>query len=236
MFVQDEAVWVVVADDNPVFLSESDQLFVEFHAGIGSCRHIRVVGPHQLDVRKVHLFQLFEVRLPAQFLFQLVRDQIGLDQFAYRTVGRITRIGNQHAVARIQECQRDVQDSLFGTDQRLDFRFRVEIHVIPFFIPVGKTFTQFGNTDIRLITVFVRLMSMFAQCLDCPFRRRKVGTAYAEVDHVFTCGIHFGYFFQFPGKVVFLYATYTVSGCNCFTHFVFLLHIRLIFLSLLSTV
>ena len=65
MLVQDEAVRVVVADDDAVLLSEGDQLFVEFHAGVGACRHVRVVGPHQLDVRQVQLLQFLEVRLPA---------------------------------------------------------------------------------------------------------------------------------------------------------------------------
>ena len=130
---------------------------------------------------------------------------------------------------------RDMQDTFFGADERLDLCFRVQVYVVPRLVPVGESLTQFRYAHVRLIAVLVRFTGMFTQRLDGLFRRWKVGATHAKVDDVLACGIHLGYFLQFLGEVVFLYATYTVSGCNI-THFVFLLHIRLIFLSLLLTV
>ena len=46
LFVQDKAVRVVIHDDDILAACEVYQTFVEFRSGVGSCRHIRIVGPH----------------------------------------------------------------------------------------------------------------------------------------------------------------------------------------------
>ena len=59
------------------------------------------------------------------------------------TICRISRVRNQYAIPRIQECQRDMQDTFFGADERLDLCFRVQVYVIPRLVPVGESLTQF---------------------------------------------------------------------------------------------
>ena len=61
-------------------------------------------------------------------------------------------IRNQYAIPRIQECQRDMQDTFFGADEWLDLCFRVQVYVIPRLVPIGESLTQFRYAHVRLIT------------------------------------------------------------------------------------
>ena len=55
LVVEDEAIGIVVYDDDVVLLCKTHQTLVGLHAGRSACRHIGIVGPHQLYTRKVHL-------------------------------------------------------------------------------------------------------------------------------------------------------------------------------------
>ena len=233
MLVEDEAVGIVVADDNAVTMSEIDQFPVELHARIGAGRHIGIIGPHQLDARQVHLLQGLEIGLPAESLFQLIRNDFGLDQLADRRVGRITRIGHQYAIARIQESERDVKDSLLGADQRLDLALGIQFHLIPGLVPVRERLAQFRNADVWLVAMLVGLAGMLAQGVDCLVGRWQVRAADAQINDVLAGRVHLGDLFQLLGKIVFLNGADPIGGLYV-TCFAFHLCILLISLSLLS--
>ena len=55
-----------------------------------------------------------------------------------------------------------MQDTLLGTDQRLDFRLGIQLYAIPSPIPICEALTQLGNTDMGLIAMLVRLVGMGA--------------------------------------------------------------------------
>ena len=80
--VQDEAVWVVVHNDKVVAQGEIYQFFVRLAPGVGTRRHVGIVGPHDFHARQVHFFQGFEVRLPAVFGQQVIIGDSLAEDFA----------------------------------------------------------------------------------------------------------------------------------------------------------
>ena len=177
MFVQDEAVRVVVDDDDAFAAGEVHQLPVQPGGGVGSGGHIGVVGPHQLHAAQVHLLQFVEVGHPAVLLLQVVVHHFRSQYLAQRGVGGITGIGNQHLLAGIDEGERDVQDAFFGADERLYLRAGVEVHVVPLLVPAGKTLTQFGDADVGHIAVSVGVAGGFTKGVYGLFGGRHIGAS-----------------------------------------------------------
>ena len=72
MIVEDEAIWIIMADNDSVATAKSDQLFEQSLVSVGTGRHIRVVCPHQFNAGEAaglplghDLLQRVEVGLPA---------------------------------------------------------------------------------------------------------------------------------------------------------------------------
>ena len=80
--IQDEAVRVVVHYNNTFTTGEIYQTFIHLHGGIGSCRHVGIVGPHQFYATQIHLFQFIEVGHPAGIFFQIVIYDFCTQDFA----------------------------------------------------------------------------------------------------------------------------------------------------------
>ena len=128
-------------------------------------------------------------------LTNLRTDYIGLYQFAYRRVSGIARIGNQNAIAGIERGHGDMENSFLGTDKRLNFVGGIQFHFEPFCIPIGKSFAQFRDTNIRLVAMHSRIARRCAKGFHSGSRRWHVRTSYAGADYIQSPGIHFGYFF-----------------------------------------
>ena len=109
--VEYERVRVVVDHHYVVATREIDQSLVGLHACIASCGHVWIVGPHQLDVREVHLLQLLKVGLPTVVFLQVVVDHLCTKNLAQRRVGGIARIWHEHFLAWIDEGEGDVQNA-----------------------------------------------------------------------------------------------------------------------------
>ena len=81
--VQDKAVWVVVYNHNIMAACKVYQLFIQFHRGVRSGRHIGIVGPHNLDAAQVHLLQFIKIGLPMVVFAQMcIRDRGWIDYLA----------------------------------------------------------------------------------------------------------------------------------------------------------
>lgn len=105
LVVEYEAVRVVVDNDDVVASPEVDQLFKQFARGRSAGRHVRIVDPHEFHAREVAFVECVKVGLPPVLFAQFIRNDAGLGQSAYRGVGRVSRVGNQHAVAGIEKSQ-----------------------------------------------------------------------------------------------------------------------------------
>ena len=213
---EDETVWIVVADEYPVPAAEVHQPAVEFRIGRRSRGHIGVVRPHHLHPAQVHRLQRLEIRLPAKGFHQVVAHDFRFAQAGGGIVGRISRIRHQHLVARVQEGQRDDQDSLFGARQRLDFGRWIQRHPIPARIPVREGFPQFGDAHIGLIGVHSVAHGGGAQGIDGRLRRTPVRGPYAKIDHGLGAAVrvHPGDLLVLHRKVVFLDATGAICWLN----------------------
>ena len=130
LLAQDEAVRIIIHNNDAMLLGKLHQSFVGLHLRSATSRHIGIVGPkqtglggqspcssHRGDSPRDNFFQLVEIGLPAIVLTQVVIHDIGTQNLRQRSIGRIARIGYQHAVARIDESQRDMQDTLFRANQ-----------------------------------------------------------------------------------------------------------------------
>ena len=147
-----------------------------------ACRHVRIVGPHDLDSAQVHLLQSIEIRLPAVFFAEVICHNLRLDQFRRRRVCRITRIRHQNLVSLVQKSQGDQQYGFLGADQRLYFCLRVELYSIPAGIPLGESLAQLRQADIALVGVAAGLEGRGAEGADGLLRRHPVWRADAEID------------------------------------------------------
>ena len=237
VIVQNEAVWVVVTDDDAVPTPKVDQALQQLVRRVRTCRHVRIIGPHQLDrwaQRRLtfghEVLQRLKVGLPSARRLKRVRNQLRTHQTAHRAISRVSRVGHQDAFAGVEEGHRDVQDALFRPDERQHFTFRIQRDAIPLFVPRRVASTQLGHTRVGLIAVHIGACHLAPERLDSHLRRRQVGAADAEADHAFTGGIHGRHFLQFLGEVILLHRTDAIGRpyAKCF---VFLVHIRPVFSS-----
>ena len=110
--VEDEGIGVVVDHHNVMAACEINKTLVGLHAGITTCGHVGIVGPHELYLGEVHLLQLFEVRLPSVVLHEVVVHHLGAENLAQRGVGGIAGVGHEHLLAGVNEGEGYMQYAL----------------------------------------------------------------------------------------------------------------------------
>ena len=76
--IQDETVRIVIADQDTVPAAEIRQFPIQLHGSRSSCRHVRIIRPHDLHSGQIHLLQRIEIRLPSVAGLQVIRNQSGL--------------------------------------------------------------------------------------------------------------------------------------------------------------
>ena len=190
-----------------MLISKVHNLLIKFGSGLRSCRHVGIVGPHDFHTAEVHFLQSLKVRLPAVFFRKIVCNYVSTNQVGSRRISRIARIRYQHLVALVYESHADEEDSLFRTEERLDFAVRVQCYLIISFVPVCKCLSECRETHITLISMVTGLGSSFLQCSYGLSGRHTIRSPDTEVyDFVFSFRnagvVKFVYFFQFPGKIV----------------------------------
>ena len=205
LLVEDEAIGIVVDDDDVVILCKLHQSLVGLTTRIATRRHVGIVGPHQLHVREIHLLQFVEVGLPPIVLTQVVIHNLRTQYLRERCIGGIARIGHEHLVARIHESEGDVEDTLLRTDERLYLRLGVEIDIIPTLVEVGHRLAELWRSHRGLISVGTGVVGHFTELLDGLWRWRHIGTADGEADDILTFSIQLGYLLQLTAEVVFTY-------------------------------
>ena len=131
MVVEDEAVGIVVDDDDTLAAGKVDQALIQLGRGIGTGGHVGIVGPHELHTAEVHTLQLLEVGHPSILLLEVVVHHLGTEQTAQRGVGGVARIRHEHLFARVHESQRHVQYTLLGANEWLYLALGVELHAVP---------------------------------------------------------------------------------------------------------
>ena len=197
-----------------MLLGEAYQSLVGLHTGIATRRHIRIVRPHEFHLRKIHLFEFIEVWLPAIVLTQIVVHNLRTKYFAQRCVGGIAGIGHQYLVARIDEGEGDMQNTLFRTYQRQDLRLWVEIYVVPTLVEASHRLTEFWRTHRGLIAVGIRLMSHLTEFVDGLGGRWHIRTAHGETDDILALGIQLRHFLQFPTEIILTDERQALCGFN----------------------
>ena len=72
LLTQDEAVGIIVDYHDAMRLGKLHQTLIGLTTGTTSCRHVGIVGPHELHLREIHLLQFVEVGLPTVVLTQII--------------------------------------------------------------------------------------------------------------------------------------------------------------------
>ena len=88
-----------------MLLGERHKTLVGLATGVAACRHVRIVGPHELHVGEVHLFQLVKVGLPTVVFAQVIIDDLCTENLAQRCVGGVAGVGHQHFLAWVDKRQ-----------------------------------------------------------------------------------------------------------------------------------
>src|SRR5205809_122461 len=96
----------------------------------------------------------------------------------------IRRVVAEHDVARVDEGERHVADAVLGAERRQDLGLRVELDTGALAVPVRDRITQFAKPEVRRVAVIRRIGSHLLQHADDATRRRQVGIANAERDHI----------------------------------------------------
>ena len=209
-----------------MLLGKCNNLFVEFACGATACWHVGVVCPHQLHTAQVHRFQLLKVGLPTVALQEVVVHNLLTENLAQRSIGRITRDGHQHFVARVTEGKCYVQDALLAADERLDFRGRVKCDTIPALIEIRHRLTQFGDAYCWLVAVCIWTVCVLTQHVNCFCAGWHVWRTNGQRNDVLSFCIQLSHFLEFAAEVVLTHERQ--AFCRLYlTLFVFHLYILL---------
>ena len=128
------------------------------------------------------LFQLVEeidIHLHRHVAYVRARDHRPVN------MNRVTRVRHQHHVAALECRQRQMRDAFLGTDGDNGFGIRIKLHVVTRLIPVADRLAQPVDAFRHRIAVRVRALDRLDQLIDDMLRRRAIGIAHAEVDHIF---------------------------------------------------
>ena len=193
LLAEDERVRIVVHNHDAVILGKLHQAFVGFTLGTASRRHVGIIGPHQFHSREVHLLQLLEVGLPTVVLAQIVVHDIRTEDLRERGVGGVAGIGHQHAIPRIHEGQRHVEDTLLRADQRQHLGLPIQIYIVPTLVEESHRLAQFGCSHRHLIAMGIGVVSHLTEFFHRLGRRGHIGTADRKTDNVLTLGVHLGH-------------------------------------------
>ena len=145
----------------------------------------------------VGVVEVHELRAPGHLLVDggQVGDEamLGLQRHQHRLrarqprparVHRIAGIRGQGVVARVQEGQVEVEDRLLGADRGHDLALGVQAHVEAPLIEVAHGGAEVLAPTVARVAMGLGLADGLLHRLDDQRRRRPVGVADAEADHV----------------------------------------------------
>ena len=191
--VYDERVRVVVHNDNVMLSCKLHKPLVGSRLRVASRRHVRIVSPHEFHVREVERLYLLPVGLPCVVFAEVVVHNPLPEYFRERGVGGVSRVRDKHAVARVAEGERDVQDALLRPDERLYLALRVEADAIPASVEIRHRVAQLRRAASRLVAVCGRVVCHLAQTLYSLWRGRHVRRADGKRYDILAFCVHAGY-------------------------------------------
>ena len=219
--VADEAVRVVVDDQDIVPGAEVDDPLEQFRRGGLSRRHVGIIDQHHLHAVESRPFDGLEVRIEIRLLVERIGQHLASGQPHGGRIGRITRVGDQHLVARIEERHADMHDALLRTDQRQHLRIVVQLGAVPLPIPVGKSLAQNRLALVGHVFVDVGALGFLRQPVDDRPMGRQVGTAHGQLDDLAARGgLELRKFAQAAREIVLPDTVQTVrtGDVYCFCH------------------
>ena len=99
-------------------------------------------------------------------------------------VDRVRRRRHQGGVARLEQHPHEVREALLGPDGRDDLGLGVEGHAEAAHVEVGDGLAQLRDAPAGRVPVVAAVVHGLAELVDRGLRRRQVGVAEPEVDHV----------------------------------------------------
>ncbi len=219
--VADEAVGVVVDNQNVVTGTEIHDFLHQLHRGRLSRRHVGVVDQHHLHTLQPGAFDGVEIGVEVRRLVERVGHHLAARQPHGRRIGGVTRIRHQHLVALVQKGHADVHDALFRADERQHLRIVVQFGAVPSFVPVGESLAQNRLALVGHVLVDVGTLRLFRQPFDDRGVGRQVGAAHRELDDLTARGrFDFGDFAQTAREIVLSGAVQPVrtGDVDCFGH------------------
>ena len=184
-------------------MAKGNQFFKKFFRSPCAGGHVGIIDPHHFHVGKLGLLQCCQIRLPLVILLQTKITHLCSQQAGHSSISRITRVGNQHLIARVQKSHGNVHNTLFGTHEWQNFIFGIQPNVKKFAVPPGISLTQSRNSRIALIRMVFRFTTFASYCFDNSFIGSHIRTANTKVNDIHTLFTQGGNFFQLTREIVF---------------------------------
>ena len=168
-----------------VLLGQGDHPFeeVQFHAlsgGVG-----REAEDHHLRLGDRAANRALQLSEEIHTGYQRHRTHLGAGNHGTVDVNRVAGVGHQHGVALVQGGQHQVRQAFLGTDGHDGFGFRVDVHCIAVFVPVGNRPAQARNALGRGVTVGVFTLGDGDHFFHDVRWSGAVRVTHAQVDDVF---------------------------------------------------
>ena len=116
--VTHKAIRIVVDNQNVVLRAECNQLLEQIGSRSLTRRHIGIVHQHHLHALQTGSLDSLEIGQETRLLVQRVGNHHTTRQLNRCAISGITRIGNQHLIAHIEEGLADVHQALLRAEQR----------------------------------------------------------------------------------------------------------------------
>ena len=191
-------------DNQDIVLStELNQLLEQLGSRSLTSRHIGIVDEHHLHALQAGSLDSVEIGKEAGLLVQRVGHHHTTRQLNCCAVSGITRIGNQHLIANIEESLADVHQTLFRAEQRQHLRTEIYIDIVVTLVPISKCLTQNRLALVRHIFVDIGTLCLLRQTVDNRLVGRQVGTTHSQTNDLTTrSGLNFADFAQLTREIV----------------------------------
>ena len=147
-------------------------------------RVVRVVQEHQLRAARDVLVDRPEVRHEAMLGLQRHQHRLAAGEPRSTGVNRIARVSRERVVAWVKERKVEVEDRLLGPDRRDDLVLGIELDVEAALVEIPHGASEVRAATIGGVAMRLGLAHRLLHRLDDQRRRRAIGIADAEADHI----------------------------------------------------
>lgn len=226
---------IIITGSSSILLSRDSRFFMRFRTNVDSYQRVKMINPRRFSIQRVRFFRFFRIQLPTWFFFRFMESRVNFGRFTGQAVNQVTKIKGRRTVTQVRRYRQCIRSSLFKASRQLSLYFQVGVRIVPFLVPVNRSFARFEGACVQLVAVFIQLADVFARYLSYLFQEKGVKATGTRISRVFADNIRFNCFFRFPKGMMFLCTACTVDK-NGIVRFIFLLRVRLVFLDLLSVI